>query len=355
VTCPLWGRVQVEVFWISCAGAPSATRGKTCRRCPATCGHSAGSRSCACSYGSGNSWRRRPGRPSGWPGPRSCCRSGCSYMCSCCISASHRRAAAGSRPSRAGCRRYCSGSSRCAIGSQLVSVSVAFDDGGVVGQGRSEGLCLSKKCIPSSKAFPSSRIWTAVSNGRQTLLDYDIPPRTPCTDIRHRPGRWATLGTLLASPWCRRAQCRCRGEAATGVATEPRMGRRRRVRGRGLRHGGRCAASSVGSRQWAQTCGKVVFAMASCATSRKTPTDRHGRQRQTQAQAQTRRAVKKFGSGRPSVRAERAPNLQLQRPSVPSRRLVVRWANRSRGRGLARVRRPSPTAEGHGRQRTHTP
>jgi hypothetical protein len=142
-----------------------------------------------------------PGRLSRWPDLRFCCRSGCSCTCSCCISGSRRREVGGLHPSRAGCRTCCSGSSRCAIGCRLLSVSVAFVDGGVVGQARGT-WCLRGRCIPSSKAFPSSRIWTTVSKETSKHRGGPaLPLHTPCTDIRHRPGQSGTLDMLLATPW----------------------------------------------------------------------------------------------------------------------------------------------------------
>jgi hypothetical protein len=65
-----------------------------------------------------------------------------------------------------------------------------------------------------------------------------------------------------------------------------------------LRHGGRWAASSVGSRQW-PSVRKVVFAMAA-VQPRAGPSEQHGRQRQTQAQAQARHG------GREEVRQQGA-------------------------------------------------
>ena len=83
--------------------------------------------------------------------------------------------------------------------------------------------CLNGKCIPSSKAFPSSRIWTLVSRRkrRRASIGRVLPLRIPCTDTRHRPGPAATLGMLLASPCCFRAVC----AGAAGVGASTRSGR----------------------------------------------------------------------------------------------------------------------------------
>jgi hypothetical protein len=158
-------------------------------------------------------------------------------------------------------------------------------------EGRREARCLSEKCIPSSKAFPSSRIWTAVSHGGQTSGEYGLPPRIPCTDRRRRPGRWATRGTLLASPWCFRAQCRCRCVAAVGVAAETLVGRRRRVRWNRRAQVRRTVCSQhcrqpVNSPDVVRKSSLRDGELCDLRPRARTPTNRHGRQRQARAQTQ---------------------------------------------------------------------
>jgi hypothetical protein len=157
------------------------------------CVHSAGSRSCACSSGSGNNWHKRPGRPSGWPGLRYCCRSGCSCMCSCCISASRRRAAGGSHPSRAGCRRCCSGSSRCAIGSQLVNVSVASDDVDVVEHGGRAGA---RHAVSARNAYRVQRPF--LPRGSGLLL---ATADTRCWPTTYLPAPLARIDDIVLVGW----------------------------------------------------------------------------------------------------------------------------------------------------------
>lgn len=102
------------------------------------------------------------------------------------------------------------------------SMSVCHSTAGASGHGRAGARgawCLAEKCIPSSNAFPSSRIWAAVSDCARCWIGPVLPLRIPCTDTRHRPGRSATLGRLLASPCCLRPAGAC-AERASAHASE---------------------------------------------------------------------------------------------------------------------------------------
>jgi hypothetical protein len=189
-------------------------------------------------------------------------------------------------------------------------------------------------------------------------VDYSLPPRTPCTDRRHRPGRLATRGTLLASPWCFRAQCRCRcvAAAAAGVVTGTQVGRRRRVRWNKRAQVRQTVCSqhcrqSVNGPNVVRKSSPRDGELCNLRPRARTPTNERAAATGTDTDSGTgSRRVKKSSS----VRAEKAPNLQLQQPSVPSRRLVVagqwqRWC-----RGSTNDQGPSPTAERHGLHSTHT-
>ena len=108
------------------------------------------------------------------------------------------------------------------------------------------------RCVPSSKALPSSRI----CEGGQPLGEAcaiglgALPLRTPCTDTRHRPGPAATLDIRLATPWRR---VRCSGALWPAVGGG-QAGRRQRggvwATGYGLWATG-CGLRATGHRLWA--------------------------------------------------------------------------------------------------------
>ena len=126
-------------------------------------------------------------------------------MCSYCISESRRRAATGSHPSRGGCRTCCSGSSRCAIGCQLWRVCQSS----VLLRASHRLLSVGLR-VPSSNAFPSSRIYGDghISERTPGGEGESLPLHSLYTGRRHRPGRSVIRGTT-AIPW--RRQRRRRG------------------------------------------------------------------------------------------------------------------------------------------------
>jgi hypothetical protein len=98
---------RLEIFSFS---GPSTTHDSSCKIFLVRSWHILSFRSSACNFDIGNRSRKRPGRPSGWLGLRSCCCTRCSYRCSCCKSGSRRRGGGDWRHCRAGCHRYCTGS-----------------------------------------------------------------------------------------------------------------------------------------------------------------------------------------------------------------------------------------------------